>query len=315
MATRPSSVPTFATDAGTRATLTTTRKATGFLPGEVLPALELNAAIGANNDWVGYLAALSPLSNTISGDSALGLFGGTNDAQRVRIALGNDQLIMNHGDIAAPNFSVWLPTIGWVHTRAGHVATVGTVDDGYRYGYSSTAAVSSTYLPSATPLPLDFPLTDSHSGWSGNETTTSVQYNLANGNVTLTYPASAATYTWYRGLGDALTGHNAEIVTAGGEVGRLVELAATLDASLGTDILVELIAQNRSTSVETKVFELPSSGTAHTGAAAAYTDTGAHVINRSTNRYYVRVTCVGTGSSGIVALRNLTLTIDKYAVE
>ena len=312
MATRPSSVPTFATDSGTRATLTSTRKATGFLPGEVLPALELNAAIGTNNDWVVYLSELSPISNLISGDPALALFGGSAEATRVRFALADDALIMNHGSAPSPNFSVWLPTIGWVHTRAGHVATVGTVDDGYRWGYSSTVAVSSTYLPSATPLILDYYLSDGTGGWALSALSAPsavLFYNAANRFLTLGH-GEAGAVVWHRDLSGVLTGHNAEAKAKGGTVVVIPAIRATIDTALSAATVIELVEQNRATNAETVVLSLSAPAAT---AAALYTDTGTTPIDLSVNAYILRTTVGAVG--GAAGVKDLKLTTDKYAVE
>jgi len=59
----PSTAPVhWATDPGTRATLTTTRQDTGWVPGEPLPALAANAVWGSAADWLGYLSTLAPAS-------------------------------------------------------------------------------------------------------------------------------------------------------------------------------------------------------------------------------------------------------------
>ncbi len=312
MATRPSSVPTFATDSGTRATLTSTRKATGFLPGEVLPALELNAAIGTGIDWVVYLSQLSPLSNVISGDPGLSLVGGTNDAQRIRIGMVDDYFAINHGSGGSPNVTAWFPTSGWIHTRAGHVATVGTVDDGYRYGYSSTVAVSSTYLPSATPLILGHWLTDGAGGWSLS--------SLSAPSAVLNYDAAtrflvfghgeAGAVVWHRDLSGVLTGHNAEAKTAGGTVMVIPAIRATIDTALSAATVIELVEQNRTTNAETVVLSLSAPAAT---AAALYTDTGSTPIDLEVNAYILRTTVGAVG--GVAGVKDLKLTTDKYAVE
>jgi hypothetical protein len=320
---RPAGTPiSFATDTGARGTITTTRRNTGMQPLEDLPADVFNLLTGESHDWLVYLSEMSSATALFDGVQAVGstastttiigssirINGGVTDATKVQIALDDSSVgfILN---FTTPEVLFgWDPAVGWISPNYGLVVADVTVDDGYRYGYSSTAAGGS-----ATPLKLTFPLADSHGGWSGNEVGTSIQYNFPNGNILFNIPAAAATYTWYRGLGDALTGYNGE--AAGGIASKIVGISGTLDASTGDDILIEVVAQDRLTSVELIILKLPSTGVAHTGGAAPYTDTSAHSVNRTTNRYYVRTTSVATGGVKIVAVRNLTITVDKYAVE
>lgn len=167
-------------------------------------------------------------------------------------------------------------------------------------------------VPYAGGLSLDFYLTDSNGSWQQNGTAAAFGTGFsATGYVTFGYPG-ASTYTWHRDLVDVLQGHNAETAAEGTYTRRLTGLGATLDASGGDDILIELVAQNRSTHVDTVVMQLPSTGTPHAGGATAFTDTATHDVDLSTSRYFVRVTCVGTGAASVAA-RDLKLTATLYA--
>ncbi len=310
MATRPTVVPQWAT-AVTPSAPSAGALQTGHVPGAAANPDHVNYVEKYTSEWATYLSELSPLSNVISGDSSLTLIGGTADADRVRISLSNDALILNHGDIAAPNFSVWLPTIGWVHTRAGHIATVGTVDDGYRWGYSSTVAVSSTYLPSATPLVLEHHLADGTGGWAPSFTgVEGPVYQPADRYLGFLH-AEASAVQWYRDLAGVLTGHNAEAKTAGGTVMVLNRIAARIDTSGGGGATtIKLVQVTRSSNAETVLGTLSAPATT---AAADYSATFSATVDLSLYSYLLRVEIDSSG--GLAAVRDLTLRVDKYAVE
>jgi hypothetical protein len=327
---RPTTIPSWAT-AITPATPSAGTLQVGAVAGQAASPDDSNWIWKYLAEWSTYTSEISPsdrlldvdaIRSTASGagvtPTALTLTGlslslqgsdGTTATQWT-MAAGSAIFTYNNGTTTT-TYGAFVPAYGWAYT-IGQIVTAGTADDGFRYGYWS-----STFGGTATPVPLDYYLADGNGGWSPNGTASGLGTGYSStGYVTFIYPAAGSAFTWHRSLSGELSGHNA--AAAAGTLGytaRIVGLSGNLDASTGDDILVEVVAQVRATNAETPILQIPSTGTPHSGAATTFTDTGAHSVDLATNRYFVRVTCTGTGSAALVSCRDLKLTIDKYAVE
>lgn len=319
MATRPTTtLPHFATDTGKRATLTSTRQDTGMNPGEVLGGLDFNAVVGPALDWAGYLAELSPVSNTLGSDtsttltlqgSTVNINAGPTTTSRVQLSMTDDSVVFLRNFTTPESLLAFDDSYGWAIGNFGLVVAGVTADDGYRFAYSSSAAST------ASAISIPYWLTDGNGGWSPSGDISGLRTGYTTGGAVFLFYPGATTYLWFRDLTGVTTGYNASAAAgATGGTMAFTALAGDLDASGGDDILIELIAENRSTDAETVVLKLPSTGTPHAGANTSFSDTAAHVVNLNTYRYFIRATSVGTGA-GVVIVSDLKLTVSKYAVE
>ena len=326
---RPTVIPEWAT-AITPATPSAGTLQVGAVAGQAASPDDANWTWKHTALWAEYLSDLSPVDRLLDVDAirstasgagvtptALSLTGltlslqGSNGTTATQWTMGAASATFTYDDgVSTTTYSAFVPAYGWAYT-IGQIVTAGTADDAFRYGYSSSTV-------GASPLTLKYQITDGNGGWAANGAVSGLGTGFgATGYVTFIYPATASTFTWLRALSGELSGHNATAAASGGHgfTARITTLSGTLDASLGDDILVEVVAQNRSTAADTVIFQIPSTGTPHSGGATAFTDTGAHSVDLATNRYFVRVTCTGTGSAALVAAKDIQIAIDKYAVE
>lgn len=330
---RPTTIPSWAT-AITPATPSAGTLQVGAVAGQAASPDDSNWIWKYLAEWSTYTSEISPsdrlldvdaIRSTASGagvtPTSLTLTGlslslqGSDGTTATQWTMGATSAIFTYNNgTTTTTYGAFVPAYGWAYT-IGQIVTAGTADDGFRYGYYSSASGGA-----ATPVVLDYYLADGNGGWSANGTTSGLGTGYsATGYVTLLYPAAAATYTWHRSLSGELSGHNA-IAAAGalGYTARIVGLSGRLASQSPDNILVEVVTQDRATNAETPILQIPSSGTPHVGAdpGTPFTDTGAHSVDLATNRYFVRVTCVNTsGSAYFVSCRDLKVTIDKYAVE
>jgi len=327
---RPTTIPSWAT-AITPSTPSAGTLQTGAVAGQAANPTDSNWVWKYTSEWATYVSEISPSDRVLDVDlvrstssgagvtpTALSLTGsqtaiqgsnGTTSTVWTLLAAG--ATFTYDAGSGASTFLTFAPAIGWYVQNTGLLVLGDTADDGFRFGYSTSTG-------SATPLVLKYYLSDGSGGWTINSTAlTNLGITYTGGLLELRYPTGGGSKSFYRDLSGVLTGDNSAARLSGG-LGftmRIVGMGATLDASTaGSDIIVKLIAQSRATGTETDILELPSSGTPHTGGSTALTDTGAHSVDLNANRYYIRAETAGT-TGNMVSIKDLYITIDKYAVE
>lgn len=324
---RPTTIPSWAT-AITPSTPSAGTLQTGAVAGQAANPTDSNWAWKYTSEWSTYLSELSSATGILDGVDIVGDYSGTH-------TLRGDPAIVAGGSVSSTRTQLSLDDGGWqfyegvaIHLRwrndvgvmagSGLVVTAGTVDDGFRYGYTSSVA-------GATGLSLVRNLSQSPGLWGFVDSAYAspvadheVRKDKAQGAIfVLNGAGSTQTIEVERDLLPEAA-DNAAARGAGGTVYTVTALEGEIGSGLATNVLVQIVRRTLGSGTESVLATLPSSGTPETTASlTAHTNTGLSlVLDFNAYAYTIRTVSVGVvANSGGGLWRDLKITLTKGAVE